>query len=68
MRSADYTMPNPMGSREGSQIQTAPELMRLHAHQRQQGGLLRLAQEIKITQIRLNVFVNRVCLDLHTLY
>ena len=60
-------MPNPMGSREGSQIQTAPELMRLHTDQRQQGRLLRLSQEIQICQVRLNVFVNRVDLDPHAI-
>ncbi len=65
MRAADNAMPNTVVPRESSQIQTSLELVRLHADQGQKRGLLGIADEIEITEIRLDIFVYCPGLDLY---
>ena len=59
-------MTNTVGARERRQIEAPLELVRLNADDREQRRIAGTPEKIEITKVRLNVFVDRMCLDVHT--
>src|SRR5437016_2783090 len=63
VRATNHTMLHTVRTRERRQVETSVELMRLNADQRKERRLRRIAEQVEVSGIGLNVFVDRMRLD-----